>query len=56
MNSYMQILGLMDRINELNEKLSEIASTGFNNLGTGVLIMGGLLLIAVYGIHTLNKK
>ena len=53
---YPQILGIMDKLNEWDEKLKNFADSQSNNLGTGVLIMGFLILIAVFGIRALNKK
>ena len=57
MNSfYPMILGLMDQINDLNDKLNAFAGEHLDNVWTGVLILGVLLIITFWGIGVLNKK
>ena len=53
---FPQMLSIMDKLNEWNEKLNELVFTKYNNLGTGVIVMAFLILIAVFAIHALNKR
>lgn len=53
---FPQMLSIMDKLNEWNEKLNELVFTKYNNLGTGVIVMAFLILIAVFTIHALNKR
>ena len=51
-----QILGIIDKLNDLNDKLNEFASEHLDNVGVGTLIFGALVLVAFWGIGTLNKR
>ena len=55
-NYYVQVLGIADKINELNDKLNNFSTENMDNIWVGVAIMGVLLVLAVWGINTLNKK
>ncbi len=51
-----QILGIVDQLNDLNEKLNKFASEHLDNVGVGTLLFGALVLVAFWGINTLNKN
>lgn len=55
-NFYPYIGGIVDTLNDWNEKLSGLVGEKFSQLGTGVLIMFLLIGAAVWGIHTFNKR
>lgn len=50
------ILGIMDKINEWNEKLNNFAGKHMDNVWVGAACMGIILLVAFWGVNTLNKK
>jgi len=52
----LQILGIVDTLNDWNEKLSGLASKYMDNVGVGILLIGGALFISFLGINALNKK
>ena len=52
----LQLLGIIDKLNDWNEKLNGLVGENFGQLGTGVLIMALLIGAAVWGIHTFNKR
>ena len=56
MNFYPLVLGIMDKLNDWNDKLNGFASEHMDNVWVGVLIMGGILFVAFWGINVLNKK
>lgn len=56
MNFYPYILGIMDTLNEWNEKLNDFAANHMDNVGTGTLILGAIFIISFWGIKELNKK
>lgn len=51
-----QILGIIDKLNDLNDKLNKFADEHLDNVGVGTILLGALILIAFWGIGTLNKK
>lgn len=53
---YPMILGIMDKIEEWNDKLNAFAAEHMDNVLVGTLILGLLILVAFYGIGALNKK
>ena len=55
MSNYFQILGVIDKLNEWNDKLNEFASGHLDNVWVGTAILGVLLIVAVWGVRTLNK-
>ncbi|MBQ9018757.1 MAG: hypothetical protein IJ097_00405 [Bacilli bacterium] len=54
-NYFFNILGFMDTINELNEKLSSFTSKNMDNVFVGTIVFGIILVVAFWGIRTLNK-
>ena len=54
-NYYLQILGIIDKLNEWNEQLNGFASEHMDNVWVGVAILGVIMIVAVWGINTLNK-
>ena len=56
MQYYPLILGIMDKLNDWNDKLNEFAAEHMDNVGVGVAILGVILLVSMWGINTLNKK
>lgn len=56
MNNYLYILSVTSTIDEWNEKLNNFFSTGNNNVVFGATIIVVMLVIAIWGINTLNKK
>lgn len=55
-NNYTYILGLMDTINEWNEKLNNFVSGRMDNVAVGTVVIGVILVISVWGINELNKR
>lgn len=53
---YPIVLGIVDQLNEWNEKLNAFADEHMGNVGVGTLLFFGLLGIAFFGIGTFNKK
>lgn len=53
---YPMILGLVDTLNEWNEKLNGWASSHMDNVWFGIAILAGILLVSFWGIGTLNKR
>lgn len=51
-----QILGIIDKLNDLNDKLNKFADEHLDNVGVGTILLGALILIAFWGIGTLNKR
>lgn len=56
MNNMFYVLGLMDTINDWNEKLNSFAAGHMDNVWVGALVVGLVFVIAAWGIRTLNKK
>ena len=56
MKYYPLILGIMDTINEWNDKLNDWASKYLDNVGVGTLVVGAVFVIGAWGISVLNKK
>lgn len=55
-NIYPQILGLIDKLNDLNDKLSKFASEHMDNVGFGTIMLGVLIVVAFWAINALNKN
>lgn len=53
---YPYILGIMDTINDWNEKLNNFSSQHMDNVWVGAACMGVILLVAFWGVNTLNKR
>lgn len=55
-NFYPLILGIMDTLNDWNDKLNALATDKLDNVWVGTLILGILIVVAFFGVQTLNKK
>lgn len=53
---YPLILGIMDTINDLNEKLNKFAGSRMDNVWVGTACIAVIMLVAFWGINTLNKR
>ena len=53
---YPAVLGIVDLLNDWNEKLNAFADEHMGNVGVGTLLFFLLLGLAFYGINTFNKK
>ena len=53
---YPYILGIMDTINDWNEKLNNFASGHMDNVWVGAAALGIILVVSFWGINTLNKR
>ena len=53
---FPMILGIIDQLNDWNEKLNSFAEKHLNNVGVGTAIIGIIFVVAVWGIGALNKK
>ena len=53
---YPMILGIVDQLNDWDEKLDKFAAEHLDNVGIGTVLFFGLLLFGFFGIATLNKK
>ncbi len=54
-NYGFQILGIIDKLNEWNEKLNGLASEHLDNVWVGVIILGIIMAFVIFGINTLSK-
>lgn len=54
-NYYPQIMGIVDRLNELNERINGIIGDKSDNVFIGILIFGGIIAITFWGIRVFNK-
>lgn len=54
-NYYLQILGIIDKLNEWNEQLNGFASEHMDNVWVGVAVLGVIMAVAIWGINALNK-
>ncbi len=53
---YPVVLGIVDILNEWNEKLNGFADEHMGSVGVGTLLFFALLGLGFYGISTFNKK
>ena len=53
---YPMVLGVMEKINEWNDKLNGFASEHLDNVWSGVAILAVIILVAFWAISALNKK
>lgn len=53
---YPMILGIIDTLNDWNDKFNGWAAKHMDNVGFGVLMLGGILLVSFWGIGVLNKR
>lgn len=51
----INFLSIVDRLNELNEKLNDFLGNKMDNVVVGVVILGVIIIIAFFGINELNK-
>ena len=50
------ILSIMDKLNELNDKINDLIGNKIDNVFVGAAILGVIILVAFWGINTLNKN
>lgn len=55
-SSYFNILGLMDTLNDWNEKLNKFFAENGDNVFVGTLIVGGIFLVGFWAIRVFNKR
>lgn len=53
---YPYILGIIDTLNDWNEKLNGFAATYLDNAGVGTAVVIGIFIISAWVISALNKK
>jgi len=53
---YSLILGIVEKINDLNEKFNGLAADHLDNVWTGVAILAVILVVSFWAIGALNKK
>ncbi len=57
MNQYTPlILGIIDTLNDWNEKLNDFASGHMDNVAIGTAVVAAVFVISAWGISVLNKK
>ena len=52
---YPMILGITEKLNDLNEKINEMLGSKLDNVFIGTLVLGAILVVAFWGISELNK-
>lgn len=55
-NLYPQVLGIMDTLNEWNEKLNKFAGEHLDNVLVGTVVLFAIIVVAFWAIGALNKK
>ena len=55
-NIYPMILGIVDQLNDWNDKLNSFASEHMDNVAVGTVVFFAILLVMFWGIGSLNKK
>ena len=53
---YPMFIGIIDQLNEWNEKLNKLADEHLGNVGTGTALFFALVILGVIGVNTFNKK
>lgn len=53
---YPYILGIMEKLNEWNEKLDKFSAENLDDVFVGTLILGGLLIISFGAVRFFNKR
>lgn len=53
---YPVMLGIVDTLNEWNDKLNKMADEYMDNVGFGTLIFFALLGVAFFAVGSFNKK
>lgn len=56
MNKYMLILGLMDVIEDWNEKLNSFSAENLDNVWIGMVIVVVLVIFGWWGVSYFSKK
>ena len=56
MNNYIQIIGIIDTLNDWNEKLNSYASEHLDSVLVGTLILFGLVAVSFWAIGMFSKK
>ena len=54
--NYILILGIIDKLNDWNEKLNEFTAKYLDNVGAGTLIFLGLVAFGFWAIRAFGKK
>ena len=55
-SNYSFILGIIDKLNEWNDKLNGIASKYMDNVVAGTIIGFVIIVVAFLAVEELNKK
>ena len=55
-NFYPYILGIMDTLNEWNDKFNDFAAAHLDSPLVATVVVIGVFFIAAWGIRALNKK
>ena len=55
-NMYPMILGIIDQLNEWNEKINSFVGEHMDNVVVGTIVFFGILLVMYWGIGTSNRK
>ena len=50
------ILGILDTLNDLNEKLNKFAGSHLDNVWVGAATVGVIFVVAAWGISVLYKR
>ena len=53
---FPMVLGIIDTLNDWNEKLEGWASSHMDNVWFGIAILAGILVVSFWGIGALNKR
>lgn len=53
---YPVMLGIVDILNDWNDKLNKFADEHMGNVGVGTLLFFALLGVGFYAVGTFNKK
>lgn len=53
---YPYILGIIDTLNDWNEKLNSFSAEHLDNAGIGTAVVIGIFIISAWVISALNKK
>lgn len=56
LSKILPVMGIIDKLNEWNEELNNFSAEHLDNVFVGTVIIGVLIVIAFWGVQTLNKK
>ena len=56
MTNYIYILGIIEKLNEWNEKLDAFSAAHLDNVFVGTIILGVLIAVAYFAIGFFNKR